>query len=117
MNDVIILHEAEVELWEAVAYYEDKAAGLGLDFENEIERSVQTIAEHPECWPLRADGTRRYLTHRFPYLVVYTYQNHRIWILAIAHCKRRPSYWQNRIRGAEQDNPRAEINPEPRDSQ
>lgn len=35
MNDVIILHEAEVELWEAVAYYEDKAAGLGLDFENE----------------------------------------------------------------------------------
>ncbi len=72
MIEAIILHEAEVELWKAVAYYEDKAAGLGLDFETEIERSVQTIAESPERWPLREDGTRRYLTHRFPFRVVYT---------------------------------------------
>ena len=40
MIQAAILHEAEVELWEAVAYYEDRAAGLGLDFEAEIERSV-----------------------------------------------------------------------------
>lgn len=32
MIPATILHEAEVELWESVAYYEDKAAGLGLDF-------------------------------------------------------------------------------------
>ena len=65
MTDVTILHEAEVELWEAVAYYEDRATGLGLDFEAEFERSVQAIAEHPERWPRREDGTHRYLTHRF----------------------------------------------------
>ena len=100
MTGVTILHEAEVELWEAVAYYEDRAPGLGLDFETEIERSLQTIAAHPERWPLRRDGTRRYLTHRFPYLVVYAYENGHVWILAIAHCKRRPAYWQNRSRGA-----------------
>jgi plasmid stabilization system protein ParE len=105
MTDVTILHEAEVELWEAVAYYEERAIGLGLDFEIEIERSVQAVAEHPERWPLREAGTRRYLTHRFPYLVVYAYENRHVWILAIAHCKRRPLYWQNRIREAEQDNP------------
>jgi hypothetical protein len=69
MTDATILHEAEVELWEAVAYYEDKAHGLGLDFEAEIERSVGTVCEFPERWPLRPDGTRRYLTHRFPFLV------------------------------------------------
>ena len=96
MTDVTILHEAEVELWEAVAYYEERATGLGLDFETEIERSVQVIAEHPERWPLRKDGTRRYLTHRFPYFVVYAYEIRCVWILAIAHCKRRPSYWQSR---------------------
>lgn len=106
MMDVTILHEAEVELWEAVAYYEDRAAGLGLDFASEIERSVQTIAENPERWPLRADGTHRYLAHRFPYLVVYACQSDRIWILAVAHCKRRPAYWRHRIRGAEEAPPR-----------
>ncbi len=98
MTDVTILHEAEVELWEAVAYYEDRAMGLGLDFETAIERSMQSIAEHPERWPLRADGTRRYLVQRFPYLVVYAYVKHHVWILAVAHCKRRPAYWQDRIR-------------------
>ena len=97
MIEVTILHEAEVELWEAVAYYEDKAAGLGLDFETEVERSVQAIAESPKRWPFRDDGTRRYLTHRFPFLVVYTHRNDHIWIIAFAHCKRRPGYWANRV--------------------
>jgi len=96
MTQVTILHEAEVELWETVAYYEDKATGLGLDFETEMERSVQTVCESPERWPLRADGTRRYLAHRFPYLIVYTHENDHVWIIAFAHCKRRPGYWTDR---------------------
>lgn len=105
MTEVTVVHEAEIELWAAVAYYEDRASGLGLDFETEIQRSVQSIVEHPERWRLRPDGTRRCLTHRFPYLVVYAYENGHVWILAFAHCKRRPAYWRSRIRGAEQDNP------------
>jgi L-amino acid N-acyltransferase YncA len=101
MTDATILPEAEVELWEAVAYYEQKAPGLGLDFEFEVEQSVQAICDAPERWRLRDDGTRRCLTHRFPYLVVYTYQRNHVWILAFAHCKRRPGYWSHRTRRAE----------------
>ncbi len=40
MSDILILREAEVELWTTVAYYESKALGLGLDFENEIECEI-----------------------------------------------------------------------------
>lgn len=105
MTGVTILREAEVELWEAVAYYEDKSHGLGLAFQTEVERSVQTIAEYPERWPVRADSTRRYLIHRFPYVVVYTYQGDHVWIVAVAHCRRRPAYWTDRIRRAEQGDP------------
>ena len=97
MTPATILHEAEVELWDAVAYYENKALGLGVDFEAEVERSVQTIRRFPERWPLRDDGTRRYLTHHFPFVVVYTYLNDHIWIVAFAHCKRKPGYWSDRI--------------------
>ncbi len=96
MTSITFLHEAEIELWDAVSYYEDNAQGLGLDFEKEVERSVQAISESPERWPLRSDGTRRYLTQRFPYLIVYTYIKERIWIIALAHCKRQPEYWQDR---------------------
>ncbi len=99
MTDLIVLHEAEVELWEAVAYYEEKAPGLGSDFAAEVERSMKTVAERPELWPLREDGTRRHLTHRFPYLIVYACRNNCVWIVAVAHCRRQPGYWSNRLPG------------------
>ena len=96
MTPVILLHEAEIELWETVAYYEEKSSGLGLDFASEIERSLQILSETPERWPLRPDGTRRFLTQRFPYLIVYTRESDQVWVVAIAHCKRRPGYWTDR---------------------
>ena len=101
MTPTTILHEAEVELWEAVEYYESRSPGLGLDFHAEIEVSVDTISESPDRWPVRDDGTRRYLTQRFPYVVVYVRLPDHIWIIAFAHCKRRPQYWSDRIRKAE----------------
>ena len=94
---VTILHEAEIELWESVAYYEEKAIGLGSSFETEVEAAVQQIQHSPELWPLRKDGTRRMLLERFPFLVVYLYSNDHIWIISFAHCKRKPGYWKSRI--------------------
>jgi toxin ParE1/3/4 len=101
MTDAIILHEAEVELWEAVEYYESRSPGLGLDLQAEIEASVHAISSAPDRWPLRDDGTRRYLTNRFPYLVVYMHLPDLIWIIALAHCKRNPRYWSARIMKAD----------------
>ena len=101
MRPVTILHEAEVELWEAVGYYEARSPGLGLDFGTEVEASIEDLRSFPERWPLRPDGTRRYLTHRFPYLVVYVYFQDHVWVIAIAHCRRRPLYWAKRIRTLE----------------
>jgi len=105
MRSVTILHEAEVELWESVGYYEARSPGLGLDFEAEVEVSVEALRDLPERWPLRPDGTRRCLTSRFPYVVVYLYSQAHIWVIAIAHCRRRPSYWANRIRKSAQGFP------------
>ena len=83
------------------AYYEAKCPGLGLDFESEVERSVDAIKRFPKLCSLREDGTRRYLAHRFPYVIVYTYFKAHIWIISIAHCKRRPGYWKERIKTVE----------------
>ena len=96
-----MLHEAEVELWEDVAYYEEKSPGLGLDLMAEIRQTVLTIRSSPERWHVRADGTRRCLAQGFPYMVVYTYTKHHVWMIAIAHCKRKPGCWDDRVRTAE----------------
>jgi toxin ParE1/3/4 len=101
MTPVIILCEAEAEFLEAVRYYEDKRPGLGFGFAQEAQTSITSIRHFPERWPVRNDGTRRYLLQHFPYIVVYLLLNDRIWVIAIAHCKRQLSYWSERVRSAE----------------
>lgn len=100
MTPVFILHEAEIELWEAVEFYENRCPGLGLDFEREIKAAVDCIRQSPGRWPVHRDGTRRYLIHRFPYFVVYFLHQDQVWVVAVAHCRRRPGYWSGRANAA-----------------
>lgn len=100
MTPVVILHEAEIELWEAVEFYEDRCSGLGLDFEREIKAAVECIRQSPDRWPVHEDGTRRCLIHRFPYFVVYVLHQDQVWVVAFAHCRRRPGYWSGRAKKA-----------------
>jgi len=73
MIPVTILDEAKNELLEAIDFYESRCTGLGLDFEREIKVADEMIQEFPERWPHHHDDTRRYLIHRFPYIIVYLY--------------------------------------------
>lgn len=98
MINVTILDEAKDELFEAVGYYENKSKGLGLDLQKEIKSAIEIIRRFPECCASRKDETHRYLIQRFPYLLIYLYHNNHIWILAFAHCKRKPEYWSQRIK-------------------
>ena len=71
MNRIIVHSEAELELWQAVEYYETKSVGLGLDFEEEISCALVDIQEAPNRWPARKYGTRCRLLRRFPYAIYY----------------------------------------------
>ncbi len=96
MTPVVVLHEAEIELWETVQFYESRCVGLGLDFEKEIKAAVEAIQQSPERGAIGEGGTRRYLVHRFPYFVVYIHHKNQVWVMAFAHCSRRPEYWSAR---------------------
>ncbi len=97
MKQIIIHEKAEKELWHSVEYYEDKVAGLGLDFENEIQKALLSIQRHPNINTESKYGARRYLLHRFPYFIYYDEYEDYIWIIAFAHTSRKPYYWKNRI--------------------
>ena len=96
MIPAIILHEAEIELWEAVVFYEIRCVGLGLDFKTEAQAAIEAIQRAPDRWAIREDGTRRYLIRRFPYVIVYHLHEDCVWLIAFAHCRRRPGYWSGR---------------------
>lgn len=98
MNQIIVHSEAELELWQAVDYYEARGTGLGLDFEHEVSRAFCDVQDAPKRWPVRRNGARCRLLRRFPYAVYYIELQAVVWIVAVAHMSRKPHYWRNRLK-------------------
>ncbi len=97
MKPVILHSEAIAELDGAIAYYDDQEVGLGLDFLAEVEQAIGNIHQNPNLGAVHnAPGLRRYVIQRFPFLIFYAELEASIWIVAIAHGKRKPNYWRQR---------------------
>jgi plasmid stabilization system protein ParE len=88
--------EAEAEFISAAVYYEDRAEGLGLAFISAVERAYQRILEYPEIGRRFGRRLRRVLVPGFPYGLLYRVEPQRIFIVAVAHLRRRPGYWRSR---------------------
>lgn len=88
--------EAGAEFEGAVAYYEERERGLGLDLALEVEAAIQSILAFPEAWPAIDGEIRRCLVRRFPYGILYTHETSGILILAVMHLHRSPDYWKDR---------------------
>ncbi|MBI3014373.1 MAG: type II toxin-antitoxin system RelE/ParE family toxin [Candidatus Tectomicrobia bacterium] len=92
------LPEAEEEFREAARYYENEAPGVGVAFVAEVRRAITSIIENPYAAPAVGSGIRRKVLSHFPYNVLYAVEPELIVIVALAHQRRRPRYWQTRIR-------------------
>jgi len=98
MIDTIIYYsQAEDELTEIVDYYNNISDELGYDFLKKIKSSIQNICEFPELYPTISKFNRKCHCKRFPYNVIYHLHDNSIYIVAIAHEKRKPNYWKKRL--------------------
>ncbi len=89
--------EAEDEFIEASLFYDLQLLGLGEGFICEVERVTKLLVEKPEIGARIDETFRRMLLNRFPYSLIYSLEPERIWIVAVAHQRRRPGYWRSRI--------------------
>ncbi len=89
--------EAKLEIRESSMWYDDKKGGLGLEFLLEVKNAEFKIVQNPQLWQVYESGTRRYLMKRFPFAVIYLLSKKKIQIVAVAHCKRKPEYWKERL--------------------
>lgn len=88
--------EAEAEFYAAINYYEKCELGLGEDFSIEVFLAVQHVVDYPSAWPVLEDDVRRCLVSRFPYGLLYSIEQGKIFILAVMHLHRNPDYWKHR---------------------
>jgi plasmid stabilization system protein ParE len=90
------LPEADQEFREAVRYYEVEAPGVGMSFIAEVHRAISFIGQNPFATGAVGSGIRRKVLNHFPYNILYSVEPELIVIVAVAHQKRRPRYWQGR---------------------
>ncbi len=91
------LSPAQRDLAEAVDYYERAATGLGLEFLDEVERTINRVLLHPEAWTRVAEHHRRCRLRRFPYALIYTIENDVVIVAAVMNLRRHPDSWKKRV--------------------
>lgn len=91
------LPEARDDLTRAVAWYDQELPGLGQDLARETQRLCSLITESPLGGIEIRPGIRRRLLRRFPYAILYIHDGPDTLIIAVAHQRRRPGYWRDRV--------------------
>jgi len=89
--------EASAEYEAAFDWYFTRSAMAASKFAGELGHAIGVIAEAPQRWPGSIHGTRKFLLQRFPFAVVYRELPSVIQVVAIAHGRRRPGYWRERL--------------------
>lgn len=102
MSVVRLSREAIDELVEAAIWYRARRPGLESEFLDETDRVLPLIGDAPASFPRLVDVPedlviRRALLPRFPYAVIFMDLGQHVRVLAVAHTKRRPGYWLDRV--------------------
>jgi plasmid stabilization system protein ParE len=93
--------EASLELEDAADWYEGRRPGLGVEFLEAVDATLDRISRWPQA-ARRVPGVsadvpaRTAPVSRFPYHVAYLETPSAIRILAFAHDRREPGYWYHR---------------------
>lgn len=87
--------EAQKELLDAMAWYEERAVGLGFEFARAIDVVIERIRRTPLTFPAFDGGFRHVMARKFPYSVIYRLTASEIVVVSCFHHRRKPGSWIN----------------------
>lgn len=86
------------EIEGAREYYDSQSAGLGSEFLDELEGSIDRILKFPKAWFQLTDQFRACSLQRFPYSIIYTIEpNNMVLIVSVFHHRRKPFAWRENL--------------------
>jgi plasmid stabilization system protein ParE len=94
---LIISPEAELDIQDAFEWYEAQTPGLGFEFTRAVDTGLSSIGRNPLAYPRVYKQSRRALIRRFPYVLLFVFEQELIAVLACFHGKRNPKAWQGRL--------------------
>jgi len=97
VSDLVFDPDARSEFLAAVEHYEECQEGLGLRFREAVETTANGIGAMPFRFRVLHAPFRRCLISKFPYSLIFSIEPAFILVVAVAHVKRKPGFWHNRI--------------------
>jgi len=89
--------QAWQEVEAAESWYRQRNPEASVRFLSAIYDALESLARWPQRWPTYGHGTRRIVLYRFPFSIIYRDEEASVSVVAIAHHKRRPGYWKDRL--------------------
>jgi plasmid stabilization system protein ParE len=89
--------EAQQEYLTALAWYRERSLIAAINFEGAFDQAVARIREAPLRWPIYFKDFRKYILRQYPFGIVYQDFSPEIVVLAVAHGRRQPGYWKDRV--------------------
>jgi hypothetical protein len=63
----------------------------------ELRNFLSRLSRTPLAFPVERGDIRRLILARFPYKLLYSIESDYIYVIAVAHRRRSPDYWIDRI--------------------
>jgi toxin ParE1/3/4 len=89
---------AEQELAEATLYLDRERRGYGDRFIAAYRSGRDFLLQFPNSGRPGQFGTRSWKMAGFPYSIIYVARGEVLFIMAVAHHRRRTGYWRDRLR-------------------
>ncbi|MBZ5655599.1 MAG: type II toxin-antitoxin system RelE/ParE family toxin [Acidobacteriia bacterium] len=89
--------EARQDFRDAIGWYSSRSPTAAKEFRKTVSDVIRHLVQAPWRWPKYCHGTRRFVLHRFPFSIIYLDDPDMLSIVALAHNKRKPGYWKQRL--------------------
>ena len=89
--------EAQLDILEAITWYEKRQEGLGDELFIALENVKHVIEQNPYHFEDKYKGIRKAITKRFPYIIYYRIESkNRVLVFTVLHMKRSSRLWKGR---------------------
>jgi plasmid stabilization system protein ParE len=90
---VLIRPEAQRELLEARAWYEQRSPGLGFEFARAMDAAIARALRAPHAFPRIEGEFRHVIARKFPYSIIYYPSESELVVVSCFHHRRKPGAW------------------------
>ena len=94
---LVFTPEAAADIRAGHRWYEAQQAGLGNSFKLAVEIASAQALGSPERFRLAFDAFHRVLVRRFPFGILYTFDDDFVVVHIVFHTSQDPSKWRERL--------------------